>query len=140
MPPLGFLSAQLASRFEAELFAELRRSGFPDLRPRHSALLTALEPAGARLTALADRSGVTPQAMGELVDDLEKKGYLSRTPDPTDRRARLIVFTERGLRALDECLAVVARIEAQQMAAIGAAQYDEVRRILGELLNTPTAG
>jgi len=35
----------------------------------------------------------TPQAMSQLVDELESMGYVERTPDPTDRRAKLIVLT-----------------------------------------------
>ncbi len=39
---------------------------------------------------------MSPQAMGELVDELEQLGYVVRRPDPTDRRAKLIILTKKG--------------------------------------------
>ena len=132
--PLGLLATRVMRALETELFARLRESGFPDLRPRHSALLTALEPQGTRLTVLATRAAMTPQAMGELVDDLEQKGYLHRMSDPTDRRARLVAFTPRGQQALSECLAVVARVEAHYASLLGQDRYDTARTTLAELL------
>ena len=45
---------------------------------------------GIRLTHLAERALMTPQAMSELVEHLVSHGYLERMPDPSDRRAKLI--------------------------------------------------
>jgi DNA-binding MarR family transcriptional regulator len=134
LPPLGLLAARLAAVLEAELFSHLHSSGFPDLRPRHASLLTTLEPSGARLTVLAERAGVSPQSMGEVVDDLERKGYLERTEDPTDRRARLIGFTPKGLGALTECLSIAERIESRLVTEIGRSPYDATRQVLTALL------
>jgi DNA-binding MarR family transcriptional regulator len=137
LPPLGLLATRFAAVLEGELFSQLRSSGFPDLRPRHASLLTTLQPSGARLTVLAERAGISPQSMGEVVDDLERKGYLERTPDPTDRRARLIGFTPRGLQALTECLSIAERIESRLVTQVGRSPYDEARRVLAELLGDP---
>ena len=53
---------------------------------------------GSRLTDLADRSGLTKQAVGEAVAELERKGYVERVPDPLDGRAKIIKLT-RARRA-----------------------------------------
>jgi hypothetical protein len=55
-----------------------------------------IDPAGSRLSELARRANMSPQAMGELVDELESLCYLIRRPDPRDRRAKLIVLTRKG--------------------------------------------
>lgn len=50
--------------------------------------------------------------MGELVDELEGLGYLARTLDPADRRAKLISLTEagrRGVAAGGEAIAALER-------------------------------
>ena len=60
-------------------------AGYPQ-KPKHSAVFAQIDPAGSRLTQLAARANMTPQAMGELVDELEELGYVVRRPDPTDRR------------------------------------------------------
>ena len=63
-------------------------AGFPQ-KPSHSAVFAQIRPEGNRLTELARGANMTPQAMGELVDELEDLGYVARKPDPTDRRAKL---------------------------------------------------
>lgn len=132
--PLGMLAARLAKAFEGEVFEQLTRAGYPDLRVRHSVLLGALDSTGLRLTQLAAQAGMTPQAMGELVDDLEQGGYLSRRADPADRRARLIVATPKGERALADCLRIVASIEASYARRLGAERFEAVQGALAELL------
>jgi len=73
-------------------------AGFPQ-KPSHSAVFAQIRAAGSRLTELARGANMTPQAMGELVDELEELRYLERRPDPTDRRAKLIVLTSRATSA-----------------------------------------
>ncbi len=52
--------------------------------------------APATTAQLADHLGITKQATSKLVAHLVRRGYLTRTPDPDDRRARLLVLTDRG--------------------------------------------
>ena len=55
----------------------------------------------------------TPQAMGELVDELEELGYAVRRPDPTDRRAKLIILTTKGQACVAAGIATIDGIEQQ---------------------------
>src|SRR5919107_3574729 len=71
-------------------------AGFPDVRSAHDCVFRFLEPGGVRLRDLADRADMTPQSIGEHVDELERLGYVERVPDPGDRRAKLIRPTARG--------------------------------------------
>lgn len=52
--------------------------------------------------ALALFLGTTKGTASQTLNALEKKGYLSRVPDPDDRRVRHIELTELGARLLDE--------------------------------------
>src|SRR3954468_6376606 len=52
---------------------------------------------GSRLTELAQRAGMSKQAMGDLVDQCEAWGLVKRDPDPRDTRARIVRFTPTGL-------------------------------------------
>src|SRR5690348_12424999 len=54
------------------------------VKPSHGAVFSQLGSQGARLTELARGAQMSPQAMGELVDELEASGYVTRKPDPTD--------------------------------------------------------
>ena len=67
-------------------------SGHP-IKPSHSAVFAQIEPGGSRLTKLAAGANITPQSMGVIVDELEELGYVTREPDPSDRRAKLITLT-----------------------------------------------
>ena len=111
-------------------------AGYPQ-RPSHSAVFAHIEvEGGTRLTTLAARANMTPQAMGELVDDLERRGYVLRQPDPEDRRAKRIVLTPRGVACVAAAGRVIAGIEADLKALLGAAGlaalHDALMRIVAD--------
>ena len=108
-------------------------AGFPQ-RPAHSAVFAHIDIGGTRLGDLARRANMTPQAMGELVDDLERMGYLRRRPDPDDRRAKLIVLTPKGRRCIDAAMATISRIEEALEAKLGPRRLRELRRGLEQIV------
>ncbi|MEV6286138.1 MarR family winged helix-turn-helix transcriptional regulator [Kribbella sp. NPDC051770] len=122
-PDLGVLSGRLLFAFQRELFAEVAAQGFDDLKHRHGAVMAYLEPDGVRATELSRLSGQHKQIIGTLVDELEALGYLERRPDPSDRRAKLVCPTERGLAQMRTADAVIAGIEAQHAERLGADNY-----------------
>ncbi len=75
---------------------------------------------GSRLTELAERAGMSKQAMGDLVDQCEAWGLVTREPDPRDARARLVVFTPTGLLWLQAFQAAVAQAEREFREEVGA--------------------
>ena len=74
---------------------------------------------GSRLTELAQRAGMSKQAMGDLVTQCEAWGLVRREPDPLDARARRIAFTATGLLWLEAFRLAVARAEAEFRAQVG---------------------
>ncbi|MEU5217422.1 MarR family transcriptional regulator [Streptomyces sp. NPDC020807] len=94
--PLPTLLAQARDLTIEQLHQQLHDEGFTHIRYRHGAVFRFIDPDGTRLTTLAERSGLTKQAIAEIVDELEAAGYTTRTPDPTDRRAKLIRLTPQG--------------------------------------------
>ena len=111
-------------------------AGYPQ-KPSHSAVFAQISPQGSRLSALARGANMSPQAMGELVDELEELGYVERQPDPTDRRAKLIVLTPRGHECIAAGIATIQGIESRIDEILGVDGHAELRRLLTELL---TAG
>jgi DNA-binding MarR family transcriptional regulator len=79
-----------------EITERIEASGFPDSPPSFHPIFENLDPEGTRLTVLAARAGLTHQSVGEVVTELERRGYVERIPDPTDKRARLVSLTDRG--------------------------------------------
>ena len=78
---------------------ELARRGFDDLRPALLAVAQHIGPSGTRITELAERAWLTKATVVHAVDELERLGYVIREPDPTDRRAKLVVLTARAQEA-----------------------------------------
>jgi DNA-binding MarR family transcriptional regulator len=89
-----------------------------------------------RLTVLAEMAGMTKQSVGEIVDDLEARGYVKRIPDPDDKRAKIICLTERGERAQATGLALFAKVEKQWAKRYGAERIAQVRELLEEVAAT----
>lgn len=109
-------------------------AGYPQ-KPSHSAVFAQIQPEGSRLTALARGANMSPQAMGELVDELDGLGYVERKPDPTDRRAKLIVLTPRGHRCIEAGIATIEGIESRLDEILGPRGHTSLRRLLSQLLS-----
>lgn len=90
---------------------------------------------GVRLSDLAQKAGVTKQAMSELVVDLESLGYLKRSADPRDGRAKLICFTDKGRAAVVAAMQAFERMEG----ALDARTIRGIRRGLLAALDTDLA-
>ena len=128
----------LAARIYAAVVAG---TAFGDLRPSHGNAMEQLElEDGLRLTDLAARAGMTAQSMGELVDDLEGKGYLERRPDPDDRRAKRIYLTDRGRENARVAKQATADVEASLAALLGEERYRNLRRTLEDIIATGADG
>ena len=112
--------------FDREADEALNRHGLPDVRPVHVALFESLDADGTRLTTLAERLGMTKQALQSLADELEDLGYARRSPDPDDGRARLLVVTARGRSKLSEARAVIGRLEGVIHRRLGTEQFSSL--------------
>jgi DNA-binding MarR family transcriptional regulator len=135
-PPVDNTAALLGqaySRLGHRIVDGVIAAGFQQ-RPAHSGVFAHIDLAGTRLTELAARANMTPQAMGELVDDLERLGYVERQPDPTDRRAKLIVLTNRGRACMRAAFETISGIESNLEALLGSQGLvrlrDALRRII----------
>jgi DNA-binding MarR family transcriptional regulator len=112
-------------------------SGHP-IKPSHSAVFAQIEPGGSRLTKLAAGANITPQSMGAIVDELEELGYVSREPDPSDRRAKLIVLTARGRQAVDAGESTISGLEQDLVDVLGERGARQLRSLLMKILSSQT--
>jgi DNA-binding MarR family transcriptional regulator len=118
--PLPALLMEVKTAAVAKVFERLRDKGFDDVREGHGCVFGFIDlEHGSRLTGLAERAGLTKQAVGEAVAELERLGYVERVPDPDDGRAKIIKLTPSGL---DACLTgrrVFAEIEREWAEEFG---------------------
>jgi DNA-binding MarR family transcriptional regulator len=134
LPPLPWLLAELKTLAAGQLHQRLADRGYPEIRDGHGCVFRFIDPDGSRLTDLAERSGYTKQAVGEVVVDLEGLGYVERMPDPADGRAKIIRLTEQGREVVAAAMAVFAEIEREWAERVGEERMATVREVLEELV------
>lgn len=122
---------------EDAMYADFRKlleeTPYTDVRPTHGCVFRFVHGDGMRLTALASLAGLTKQSVGEIVDELEGLGYLERYPDPTDKRAKLIRLTEKGLKAQAIGFSRFEQLESDWAEAFGADRISALRSLLEEV-------
>ena len=127
---LGRLMGHALRRFDARVLQLMARNdevplALSNLAARdqvtaaHVHITRHLALQGDRLTDLAQRAGMTKQAMAHLVDQCEAWGLVTRAPDPLDARARRVCFTPTGLAWLQAFRDAVAQAEAEFQEAVG---------------------
>jgi len=104
-------------------------TGLPFSRVR---ALWRLEHGPRTLAELAQQMGADAPATTVLVDALEQRGLVKRTPHPTDRRAKQVSITAAGRRIVD----VVEKIGDPPPAAFERLPDVELRRLRATLEKT----
>jgi DNA-binding MarR family transcriptional regulator len=117
-----------------------RGLGSEVLRASHTQVFECVDPTGTRLTTLAERAGMSHQAMGEMVDELTRHGYLERVPDPDDGRARLVRPTALGRAELTRAAAELRRLHTRwqrELDGLTVAQVVEALQTLIRVCGEP---
>ncbi len=124
-----------ASRLVKELAVARKHAQYPGPQPRaaHAALYAHISLEGTRPTVLANKLGITPQAVAQLVGELASMGLVERVPDPADGRARLVRFTAKGRRDILQGFAVFESLEADLRNEMGARAFDRLHTLLVQL-------
>ncbi|UNK44948.1 MarR family winged helix-turn-helix transcriptional regulator [Arthrobacter sulfonylureivorans] len=87
-----------------------------------------------RLGELSERLRIAPRSATDIVDGLQERGWCVREPDPTDRRATVVVLTEAG-REIGQAIRKVQVQHAEEyFAALSAAERSELSSLLGKLI------
>lgn len=108
----------------------LASQGHEAVRTAHGAVFQFLDEGGTTVSVLAERAGVSKQAMADLVLHLESHGYVTRNPDPTDGRAKLVLLTDLGSDVMKIAQAAVPEIEKKLANLIGERRLKQLREDL----------
>jgi len=127
---LSRLLREFSRDFERRIWQGLTARGYQDIRPSHSAVFANLGMGAVRVTELAERAQVTQQAMGKMLKELERMGYVARGIDSSDKRAKEIRLTERGVALAVDSLEVVGQVREFYANKIGVQQLDELEESL----------
>jgi DNA-binding MarR family transcriptional regulator len=139
-PPLiGALMRMPVDAVYRRMLADLHKAGFTDLVPAHFAVLRYPGPDNRRPSDLALEAGMTRQAMNYLLGQLEEYGYLVRQGDAADGRSKRIELTKRGNSVRNTIRTTVATIESELAEQLGPARFNQLRKLLIQLNDTPFA-
>jgi DNA-binding MarR family transcriptional regulator len=112
---------------------ELNAVGFADLRLPHMAVLQFPGPDGIRPGTLAERAGMSKQAMNQLLRSLEGLGYIVRSSAPDEGRARIVHFTKRGHAAYSKIHDILRDIEREWSAELGPKDFTRLKELLSRV-------
>jgi DNA-binding MarR family transcriptional regulator len=116
--------------------ARMASLGYDGVRMAHAAVFRNLDPEGTRMVTLAQRAGISRQAIGQLVQDLQTAGYVEVAPDPQDGRATRVLLTQRGIAFCAQAAVAVRELEQQWQDALGAGPAEQLRAALRLLAGT----
>jgi DNA-binding MarR family transcriptional regulator len=132
-PYVGALLRVVWQWVRDQLYASVVAMGYDDLNAAHVELWRYPGLEGQRPSQLADRVGITKQSVNDLLGHLERQGYLSRVPDSTDGRARVIRLTSKGRRLEQTIYAAAEAAQLQIAETLGPQQFAQLHSSL-ELL------
>jgi len=127
---IGALLRVPAQAIHRRLINELNAAGFDDLLVPHMAVLQFPGPDGVRPGVLAQRAGMSKQAMNQLLHSLERLGYLTRSDAPGEGRARIVHLTRRGRAVCAKMPAILLDIERDWRAELGPGPFARLKKLL----------
>jgi DNA-binding MarR family transcriptional regulator len=136
---IGALLRVPAQAIQRRIIAELNAAGFEDLRVPHMAVLQFPGPEGVRPGLLAERAGMSKQAMNQLLRSLERLGYLVRSDAPDEGRTRVVRFTKRGRAAYAKIHDILRDIEHEWSTVLGQKRFAELKALLLRVWESPLA-
>ena len=84
---------------------------------------------------VAQTLGIDRTTMVALLDVLERKGIVTRRPDPRDRRRNVVELTEHGIQTFDAAEAAHAKAESAFLAGVSPSAAAQLRRTLRTLVD-----
>ena len=132
---LARLLKEFAKDFEHRVLQTLHKRGHEQVRPSHSAVFSNLGMGAVRVTELAKRAQVTQQAMGKMLKELERMGYVVRDVDDQDKRAKEIRFTPRGVSLVRDTMVAVDDVRRGYADSIGEDELNQLENLLRRAVN-----
>lgn len=136
---IGALLRVPAQAIHRRIINELNAAGFEELRVPHMAVLQFPGPDGVRPGTLAERAGMSKQAMNQLLRSLEALGYIARADAPDEGRARIVRLTKRGSAAYAKVHDILRDIEREWSAELGPRQFADLKALLQRVWDSPLA-
>jgi len=134
---IGALLRVPAQAIHRRIVRELNAAGFDELRLPHIAVLQFPGPDGVRPGTLAERAGISKQAMNQLLRSLEDLGYIVRSGAPDQGRTRIVRFTKRGRAAYSKIHDILRDVEREWSVELGSRRFAQLKELLSRVWESP---
>jgi DNA-binding MarR family transcriptional regulator len=128
-----YLQTSMMHTLQAQFGHERLRLGF-------SSYITLIGEGDKRLTDLAEILGISRQACNQAVKQVEAAGYIERTADPVDGRAKQLVLSPRGVKLRRDGLRIVAQLDKQFVDIVGEPVIADTSRSLWKIYQSLSLG
>jgi DNA-binding MarR family transcriptional regulator len=136
---IGALLRVPAQAIHRRLIKALNEAGFDDFRLPHIAVMQYPGPDRVRPSVLAERAGMSKQAMNQLLGSLEGLGYITRADAPDEGGARIVRCTKRGHAAYAKMIDTLFAIEREWSEELGAERFAQLKELLIRVWKSPLA-
>ncbi|HUV68795.1 MAG TPA: MarR family transcriptional regulator [Terracidiphilus sp.] len=134
---IGALLRVPAQAIHRRIISDLNASGFRGLTLPHIAVLQYPGPDGVRPGILAERAGISKQAMNRLLGSLEDLGYVIRSDAPNETGARVVRLTKRGRAAYAKISEILRNVEREWSAELGPRDFAQLKKLLSRVWESP---
>jgi DNA-binding MarR family transcriptional regulator len=134
---IGALLRVPAQTIHRRIIRELNAAGFDELRLPHMAVLQFPGPDGARPGVLAERAGMSKQAVNQLLRSLEGFDYIVRSDVAGHGSARVVRLTKRGRAAYSKIIEILRDIEHDWSTELGPDRFTQLKRLLTLVWDSP---
>jgi DNA-binding MarR family transcriptional regulator len=129
---VGLLAMVVAEGFSMRVLARLAELGFGDTRMSHGYVVQGLLAGDRTVTDLAERLGISVQAVSKTVREMERLGYLERETNPNDRRSGTLKLSARGEASVRASREARFDLMDQLLESLGPEDCAALIRLLGK--------
>lgn len=122
------------------MYERVRERGFEDVSAGQFNLFRWPGIDGMRPGEIAERLQLSKQTVNDVLGELESNGYVRRSVDPTDGRARIVHLTRRGWALQNAAHAASEALEEVWARSIGRRRFDAMRAGLEAMVGAGTTG
>lgn len=123
-------------RYMSDLAGDyLKGIGYENFRVGHIVALVNIEVEGTSINSLAANAGMTKQGMSKLIKELQEQEFVMVEKDPSDARALIVKYTEKGLQAMNDWRNCTDYINQKFGEVLGENKLEILKDLLGELVH-----
>lgn len=132
--PIGWFISQIAGKYEKEFLRKLTsEKQFSSITASDHRVLKYLASESSNSMAVSRKIGVSKQAISKSISSLESRGFIVRQESEQDRRAQLLMITEKGRKLVSSAIRASLELEQLTEKILGKKDLDSLKKMLNKI-------